>query len=420
MSATTEDIATGSAPPPKLIHNRTFRLLWIGQSLSDFGSTMTFLVLPLVLLATGSPTWVAGALGTAALAAGLAIRLPAGYVADRFDQRRLMLGCDLVRLAVMAVVAGFGFAGHLPIWLAFGAVVISVAGMGLFRPAQNKVVRRSVPKGQLAAAISLNQARGYGAGIVAPAVGGLLVAVQPGLPFAIDALTFGASALCVALLPASRQPAPVAGQRMTTQLTAGWRYLVRNPFLRWSSMFAALLNFVFAALGYGIVLGAGSRPDGAVAVGVAMSSAAIAGLLGSLVAPYLQRRWSVRTIYAVGPAVTTVLLVVAWWSGSTIAYAGAYSALCLLLPLISTALATSMAVVVPEEIYGRVTSSTSFLGEAIQPAGPFVAGLVLATMSLTGSAVSFAIAFAVLTCFTLLLPAAQAPAPDPAPDPVVR
>jgi hypothetical protein len=405
MSATTEDTATAGPPPPKLVHNRTFRLLWIGESLSDFGSTMTFLVLPLVLIRTGTPTWAAGALGTAALIAGLAIRLPAGYFADRFDQRRLMLGCDLVRLVVIAVVAAFGFAGRLPIWLAFGSVVVSVIGMGLFRPAQNKVVRRSVPVGQLAAAISLNQARGYGAAIAAPAVGGLLIAVAPGLPFAIDALTFAVSAVCVALLPRTPQPAPVVRQRMTTQLAAGWHYLVRSRFLRATVLYAALLNFVFAALGYGIVLGAGSRPDGALAVGVAMSSAAIAGLVGSLIAPYLQRRCSLRTIYAVSPAVAAVLLAAAWWSGSTILYVSAYSALCLLLPLISATLSTSMATVVPDEIYGRVTSATSFTSEVIQPAGPFVAGVVLASMSLSGSAISFAAAFALLTGFTLLLPA---------------
>jgi hypothetical protein len=407
MTATAET-APETAKPPKLLHNRSFRLLWIGQSLSDFGSTMTFLVLPLVLLGTGSSTWVAGALGTVALVAGLVIRMPAGYLADRFDQRRLMLTCDLVRMVLIGAVAAFSFAGHLPLALAFGSIVVSVVAMGVFRPAQNKVVRRAVPVDQLASAVSLNQARSYAAAIAAPAAGGLLIAVQPGLPFAVDAVTFAVSALCVALLPKTRQPAPAVQEGILRQLSAGWRYLIHDRFLRSSVLFFAVMNFVFAALGYGIVLGAGTRPDGAVAVGVAMSSAAVAGLIGSLVAPYLQKRWSTQTIYAVGPAAATVLLAVAWLSGSTVAFVAAYSALCLLLPLIGAALSTSMAIAVPEEIYGRVTSATSFVSETLQPAGPFVAGLLLAALSLSGSSLAFAVAFGVLAVLALLLPAAQA------------
>ncbi|WP_163569738.1 MFS transporter [Fodinicola feengrottensis] len=83
-------------------NNRQFRLLWIGQALSDFGSSMTSLAVPLALLAAGYSPSAAGIIGTAMLIVGLAVRVPAGYLADRWDQRRLMLGCDLARLVAVA------------------------------------------------------------------------------------------------------------------------------------------------------------------------------------------------------------------------------------------------------------------------------------------------------------------------------
>lgn len=66
-----------TAAAPRLSRNRDFQLLWIGQALSDFGSSMTYIVLPLVLLAAGNSTTVAATVGTVSLAVGLVARLPA-------------------------------------------------------------------------------------------------------------------------------------------------------------------------------------------------------------------------------------------------------------------------------------------------------------------------------------------------------
>ncbi|MGP4110373.1 MFS transporter [Streptomyces sp. 4N509B] len=422
-----EPTASAAAPPssPPLRANRDFRLLWIGQALSDFGSSMTFVVLPLVLLAGGYSTSVAGTVGTVILVTAMVARMPAGYLADRYNHRALMLAADLARFAVFAVVAVWTFAGRLPLAVAVAAVVVAQLGAELFKPSQSAVVRLVVPREQLPTAVSLNQARGYAAEIAAPAAAGLLVAVSLGLPLAVDAATFAASAVCVYLLsptarasratPLTAAPptADEAEERFLRRLTAGLRYVAGNRFLRTLAVLSTGLNLLFQALVYALILGLGQGEGGSGAVGAAMSAAAVTGLVGSLVAPFLQRRLRIQVLVAAGPAVAGVLLAVAWWSGSGVAFAASFAAICLLTPVIGAALGVVLVTLVPREIFGRTTAAIGFVTEILQPLGPLAAGLLLATLPMSGVAALFACCFAVLAVLALLLPnAPKPPAPD--------
>ncbi|MFI6339013.1 MFS transporter [Streptomyces sp. NPDC050535] len=419
----TATAAPTTAAAPRLSRNRDFRLLWIGQALSDFGSSMTYVVLPLVLLAAGYSTTVAATIGTVSLVVGLATRIPAGYLSDRYDQRALMLGCDMVRLLAVGTVAVYVLLRPVPIVLALVMVIVSDAALEVFRPAQNKVVRRIVPTEQLGAAVSLNQARAYGADIAAPAAAGLLLALGPSVPLAVDALTFGCSALCVAAAVRARRAgggsvsagasrgkearaggARSAGARFTTEFTAGWRYLLRDRFMRWSAVYFAGLNLAFSALAFALILGVGSRPDGAVMVGAAMSAAAVVGLTGSVLTPFVQRRVSLRATLGAAPAAGAALLAVAWISGSLVAFVAGFCALCLLTPVVSARFSTIMAVTVPEEIYGRVSSTSSLVAQILQPCGPLAAGLLLAHLSLSTTAAVLATGLALLAGVPLALP----------------
>ncbi|MFJ6837197.1 MFS transporter [Streptomyces sp. NPDC091209] len=446
MEATTAASQAAPAAVP-LRANREFRLLWVGQALSDFGTSMTALVLPLALLSSGYSTSATSTIGTAVLVTAMVLRMPAGYLTDHYSHRRLMLAADLARLVTVATVAVWTYLDRLPIALAVVTVVVAQVGVELFRPSQNATVRRVVPAAQLGTAISLNQARAYAAGIVAPAVAGLLIAASLWLPFAIDAVTYAVSALCVLALYRSLRRAEAARsaraggaadraadpkkaqeaqeaqegsggakaaprERFLPRLTAGLRYVVRDPFLRTVAGLAAGENFAFQALAYALLLGIGREHNGAAAVGLAMSAAAVTGLTGSLIAPFLQRRLRMQTVMAAGPALAAVMLALAWYTGSGIAFAAGYSALCLLTPVNGAVFGTILATTVPENIYGRTTTALGFTTEILQPLGPLTAGVLLAYLSLSGTAALFALAFALLAAVALLMPSPPA-APDP-------
>jgi MFS family permease len=87
--------------------NRNFRLLWIGQVLSDLGTEIGTLAYPLLVLALTHSPVIAGTVGTVTNAAAFAVRLPAGALTDRIDRRRTMILSDVVRTAALAALATF-------------------------------------------------------------------------------------------------------------------------------------------------------------------------------------------------------------------------------------------------------------------------------------------------------------------------
>ncbi|UXX92083.1 hypothetical protein N7U49_06470 [Streptomyces sp. AD2-2] len=186
--------------------------------------------------------------------------------------------------------------------------------------------------------------------------------------------------------------------------------------MRRSAAYFAGLNVAFSALAFALILGVGAQPHGAVLVGTAMSAAAVVGLTGSLLTPLFQRHVSLKVTLAAAPALGAVPLALAWTSGSTVAFVAGFCALCLLTPVSSATFATIMAVAVPEEIYGRVATTSSLLAQLLQPFGPLAAGLLLARMSLPSTAALFAVALALLAGVPLLLPEPSAQPTTPAQD----
>jgi hypothetical protein len=398
--------APAPASPRPLWRNRDFGLLWTGQVMSDFGAGTTVLLLPLLLLAAGHSSSVAGTLGTVVLGTALLLRIPAGYVADRTPTRPLMVGCDLLRLLMIAVIAGCAYLGDLPVAVALLGVFVCQVSTELFRPAQSRVLRAAVPVDQLPSAVSLNQARAYAASIVAPSLAGALMLFGTGLPFLVAALTFGLSALCV-LGVTGVHPAPVGpGKRLFPEMTAGLRYLAKDPFLRSAAAYFALLNLVFAALRFALLLSLGeSGGAGAAMAGGALSVAAAAGLLGSLLAAWAQRHLPARVLFALGPALGPVIILTGHAFSPELALAATYATLCLFTPVIGVVLIAWLTGAVPEDLLGRVGSATGFVSELLQPLGPLIAGLLLSAVGVPSTAVVFGVVLAGLAVAALAVPA---------------
>ena len=421
---------TAGPPSATLRRNREFRLLWVGQALSSFGSMLSLVALPLVLLAKGEPTTLVALVGTAVAVAGLVARIPAGLVSDRYPERGLLIGCEVVRLVGFAAITVWILVRPLSLWLAVAVVVVAAGAAEVFKPTQLRVVRRVVSAEQLPSAISLNQARSYAAAIAGPATAGLLIGLLPVLPFAVDALTFLVSAVCIAAVVPRRRTAarPRAGaiapvtapgpgtaeQGFWLRFTMGWRYLWADAFLRRSVLYFSGLTLVSTALDSALVLGVGREHGGAQLVGWSVSTAAIAGLVGSLATPRLQRVMPLRAMVASGPAAGGALLFLAWLTGSTLVFVAGFCVTCLLVPVVNATVSSVITLSVPEEVFGRVATANDFVVQLLQPLGPLVAG-VLVSQSLPLAALVLAVAFVLLAGLAAALPArTTAPAAEPA------
>ncbi|HNO65343.1 MAG TPA: MFS transporter, partial [Tepidiformaceae bacterium] len=142
-----------------LRRNRDFVLLQAGQLLSRAGSGMSGVAYPLLALAaTGSPAQ-AGLIQAARFLPHLLLNTLAGVVADRYERRRLMVLADAVcGLALASLVAAIAMDRVTAAQL---LIVGFVDGCGsvLFGAAYSGAFRSVVPRSQLAAAASVDQAR---------------------------------------------------------------------------------------------------------------------------------------------------------------------------------------------------------------------------------------------------------------------
>ena len=222
-------------PYIRLARDRRFSLLWSGQLVSLFGDRIhqTAMVMLVVNLASTS---LSGVEAMAMAAVWLTAFLPAvvvgpalGSWVDRVDQRRVLIGMDLARAAMVAAIplaASFSFWLTVPILLALG--VASAA----FAPARFAVVARTVGREDLVtASASLMLAETVADLVGYPLAGAIVVVLASHLPMAfyLDAASYVASALAIAASGIGRRPAAAAAAYAAEAGQAGvraaWRFL---------------------------------------------------------------------------------------------------------------------------------------------------------------------------------------------------
>src|SRR5690349_3793074 len=135
-----------SLPTPPLSRNRDFVLLWVGEAVSTFGSQMSLVAYPLLVLGmTGSPAKA----GVAAFVNRVPIflfQLHAGALADRWSRKRVLVLTDLGRAAVVGSVAIALLIGVLSYLQVLVVAFLEGALPVLFRPAIPAGLARIAPR----------------------------------------------------------------------------------------------------------------------------------------------------------------------------------------------------------------------------------------------------------------------------------
>ncbi|MEV1155377.1 MFS transporter [Micromonospora chokoriensis] len=209
---------------------RDFRLLWSAAVSSRFGDALRTPALALLAATVTRDPRIIAAVTVAGQLPPLLFGLLGGVYADRWDRRRTMAVVDGVRAAVVAALA-VAVALHRASVLVLLVAAFLLAALGtLFDSASFALLPALVPPDALPRANGRLQAGSAVAGgfLGAPAAG-VLFAVAPAVPFALDAVTFAVAALLVLALT----PAPVAGTRPRSGVRRGsvWREIVEG--LRW-------------------------------------------------------------------------------------------------------------------------------------------------------------------------------------------
>lgn len=387
-----------------LRRNRDFVLLQVGQGLSTLGSESTQIAFPLLVLALTHSPPKAGIVGFARFAPYVLVALPAGVVVDRWNRRRLMLLADATRaIGIGSLVA------TLALGVASFAQIVAVAFVDgalytVFNIAETGALRAVVPAPQLPRAAAAEQSRIATVQLGAAPLGGVLFGIARLVPFLFDVVSYTFS--LVSLL-AIRTPFQEERERARTrareEVAEGFRWLREQRFLWVMQLIAAGSNLVYEGLFLVLIVVARREGLSSAQIGLLVAAFGVALLLGSLAAPFCQRRLSMRTLTLLH--VASILLVAVF-----LAVPSVYVLLVTAVP--SVFLAPSVAssaigyrlAIAPDVLVGRINSVARTIAIAGAPAGSLAAGFLLGSFSPRTTVAILAAWTALIVVWALLTP----------------
>ncbi len=281
---------------------RSFNLIWTGQSISMVGDRITIFVVPTLMIFALDASALEVGIVSMAQYLGIPLLGPvAGVLVDRWDKRWTLIGCDLVRLvAVLAIPVAY-WLDALTTPLLF-VCVAAISGATIFFSVGYLVAVPAAVHEEdgLVRAYSRLEGSRTVAEVAGPSIAAGLYHALGVLSLVVDAVSYLVSAWCFRSMPTwgvrSEDHGPIR-----KRLALGFKLNWADPVLRRVVVAAVTLNSggpifvtVLPILAYrGLGLSAG-------AFGLAMSAAALGGVLGAVVAPRIGRRLGLGRTLAFG------------------------------------------------------------------------------------------------------------------------
>ena len=231
----------------------TFRRLWLAQLGSQLGEAIALVAMPLLIYGLTGSAELLSMIFIIQLLPRVVLAPVAGMLADRLDRRRIILGADLARAGLVALLP---FTDRT--WqIALLAMLVAI-GNALARPAELAAVPMVVPPAQLVPALSISQVAASVVRIVGPALAaGVISVTGPRPAFALQSLCFLVSAGFIArvVLPASaRKETTSVVASVRREIADGLRVVRDNPIVRGITAVEMLWQLVTAALVVGILV----------------------------------------------------------------------------------------------------------------------------------------------------------------------
>ncbi len=291
---------TNKNPMSRVMSLRDFRLLFAGSTTSLLGDQFALIATPwLALKLTGDPLALGIVLALEGFPRALFMLL-GGAITDRFSPRMVMLISDFIRLVLTGLMVLAIFTGTVQMWMVYAFALGFGLVAGFAVPAGNSIVPMLVKEDDLQAGNSIIMGSSQLVQFVGPTIAGILIGKYSssdlgiGLAFAIDALTFAISAVCLWAMRGGRSLASdgeTQKDNLWASILVGMKYLWNDGTMRMLFLILAAVNFFFTGpLLVGIpVLADQYLPEGAVAFGLLMSAFAGGSLVGILLAGALPR-----------------------------------------------------------------------------------------------------------------------------------
>jgi MFS family permease len=373
-----------------------FRRLFVGQTISTFGSEIAAVAAPFQLYELTHSTLQVGLLSLCELVPLLTLTIVGGAIADAMDRRRLLLWTEAL-LALVSVGLALNASLDQPrVWAIYVLATLSMSIFSFGAAGMVTVIPRLVEPEELAAANAIESVYSSTTSVGGPAIGGVLIAALGiGGAFALDAATFTASLWSVWRLP-SLPPAHDADRPSVRSIAQGFRFVLSKKVLL--GMFLTDSNAMVFGMPRALFPALANKFGGGATIVGGLYAAPYAGaLLASLLSGWMGHVRRQGLVVAIAAAL---------WGVAIAAFGFADSLWVALLLLAAAGAADSVSAIMrqtilfsvtPDRLRGRL-SGIEFAQVASSPAlGNLEAGVVASLTSLRFSIVSGGIACVVGT-----------------------
>lgn len=393
--------------------HRDYRLFFFGQFVSLIGSWMQGVAQAWLVYRLTKSELTLGAVSFAANLPVLVLAPVAGWVADRYPRRTVVIATHLLSMAQAVALAALTLTGAIRVEHVFVLAIVFGISNAFEMPARHTLVGDLVGREDLANAIALNSSMINVTRIIGPAVAGWVVlSLGEGLCFGINALSFVAALVTLVMLrvrPAAAPPGKRDGPMR--QMIDGFNWITRKRPI--AGLLVLLTAVSFMSMPYMVLLPVFAKelgsvkdalwqPGGEVALGLLSSMAGIGALVGAL---GLSSR---RGVEGLGGLVVRSALIA---GVSLIVFALSRSLLLsmvLILP-VSFALMRHMAgtntllqSMVPDSMRGRVMSFYSMMLVGMSPFGSLAAGALAERIGAHATVMCFGAAGAIAAAIAML------------------
>ena len=367
-----------------LLQHRDFRLLWGGETVSELGSQVSLLAIPLLAVRTLHATaFEMGLLTAASTAAFLIVGLPAGVWVDRMRRRRVMIGADLGRVLALGSVPVAYAVGGLTLVQLFVVTLSSGILTVFFDVAYQSYLPALVGREHLVEGNAKLTGSAQVAAVAGPSVaGGLVQTIGSSAAVALDSASFLASAAAVAAIrtPEPKPVVPPGGHpKLAHDIAEGLRFVFSNALLRAIAATTATANlFGGIAAAVEVVFLVRSVHASPGVIGLIFSLGGLGGVLGALVAgPIANRVGGARaTIVGIAGNVGALLLPLTM-PGAGLLYFGAGMFIVSFAAVVYNVNQVSFRQrLCPDRLLGRMNATMRFVVWGVLPIGALIGGVL--------------------------------------------
>ncbi|MBA3376643.1 MAG: MFS transporter [Actinobacteria bacterium] len=366
-----------------------FLRLWSAQTVSQLGSQVSQLALPLAaILVLDASAFEVALLGTVEFLPFLLFALPAGVWVDRLRRKPILVLGDLGRAAALASVPVAYAFDALTIWQLYAVGFLVGVGTVFFDVAYQSYLPSLVDRSQLVDGNSKLEVSRSGAALAGPGLAGVLIgAITAPYAILVDAFSFiGSAALIVRIRRPEILPELTEKPSMRRELVEGLRYLLGHRFWRPLAITVALSNF-FNTLAFSIFLVYAVRDLelSATVIGIVLGVGNVGWLLGAVAANRLSARLGVG-LTLVGSALVfgpALLLVPAAPKSQPIPFLVAALILASFAGIVFNVTGLSFQqAVTPDRLLGRLNATRRFIVWGVIPLGSLTGGALASLIGL--------------------------------------